>query len=76
MYINDLTGCDKAVKDGKLDVIINPLPDLSIAGLEGYKSVHTMLVAGTPLWVAAEGIRCPSDGDPKTEDECFEISPP
>jgi hypothetical protein len=30
------------------------------------------MVAGTPLWVAAEGIECPSDGDPKTEDECFE----
>ncbi len=73
-YVNDLTACDKDVKAGKLDVIINPLHDLSIAGLENYKSVHTLLVAGTPLWVAAEGIECPSDGDPKTEDECFETS--
>lgn len=75
-YINDLTGCDKAVKDGKLDVIVNPLPDLAIAGIDGYESVHTLIVAGTPLWVATEGIECPSDGDPKTEDECSEITPP
>ena len=33
------------------------------------------LVAGTPLWVATEGIKCPSDGNPKTEDECFETDP-
>ncbi len=75
-YINDLTGCDKAVKKGKLDVIINPLHDLKVADIDGYKSVHTLLVAGTPLWVAAEGIECPSDGDPKTEDECFETNAP
>ena len=31
-----------------------------------------LIIAGTPLWVALEGIDCPSDGDPKTEDECFE----
>ena len=75
-YINDLTGCDKDIKAGKLDVIINPLHDLSVAGIDGYKSVHTMIVAGTPLWVAAEGIECPSDGNPKTEDECFETEAP
>jgi len=75
-YINDLTGCDKDVRSGKLDVIVNPLPDLSIGGIDGYKSVHTLIVAGTPLWVATEGIACPSDGNPKTEDECHEISPP
>jgi len=75
-FVNDLAACDKAVKDGKLDVIINPLHDLRIAGIEGYKSVHTLLVAGTPLWVALEGIACPPDGDPKTEDECLEIDPP
>jgi len=75
-YINDLTGCDKDVKAGKLDVIINPLHDLSVAGIDGYKSVHTLIVAGTPLWVATEGIECPSDGNPKTEDECFETTAP
>ena len=75
-YINDLTGCDKDIKAGKLDVIINPLHDLSVAGIDGYKSVHTLIVAGTPLWVATEGIECPSDGNPKTEDECFETNAP
>jgi hypothetical protein len=74
-YVNDLTACDTAIKKGKLDVIINPLHDLSIAGIEGYKSVPTLLVAGTPLWVAAEGISCDDDGNPKTEDECHIDNP-
>ena len=71
-FINDLTGCDEAVKKGELDVIVNPLHDLKVANIEGYESVPTLLVAGTPLWVALEGIECPPDGDPRTEDECFE----
>ena len=75
-FLNDLTACDKAVRKGDLDLIINPLHDLKVAGIEGYQSVHTLLVAGTPLWVAAEGIECPPDGDPKTEDECFETDAP
>ena len=75
-YINDLTGCDKAVKKGDLDVIVNPLPDLGIAGIDGYTSVHTLLVAGTPLWVAKEGIECDDDGNPRTEDECRELAAP
>jgi len=74
-YINDLTACDKDVKQGKLDVIINPLHDLSVGGIKGYKSVHTLIVAGTPLWVAAEGIECEDDGDPRTEDACHRIDP-
>lgn len=74
-YINDLTACDKAVKDGKLDVIVNPLNDLAIGGIEGYRSVHTLIVAGTPLWVAAEGISCEDDGNPRTEDECSRDEP-
>ena len=69
-FVNDLPACDKAVKDGKLDVIMNPLHDLSVAGIEGYRSVHTLIVAGTPLWVAKEGITCEDDGNPKTEDKC------
>jgi hypothetical protein len=71
-YVNDLTACNTAVKKGSLDVIINPLHDLKVADIDGYTAVPTLMVAGTPLWVAAEGIECPSDGDPKTEDECFE----
>ena len=74
-FIDDLTGCDRQVEKGKLDIIMNPLHDLSVAGIDGYKSVHTLLVAGTPLWVATEGISCPPDGDPKTEDECHEDDP-
>ena len=75
-YVNDLTACDKDVRNGKFDVIINPLHDLSVAGIDGYIPIPTLMVAGTPLWVAAEGIECPSDGDPKTEDECFETNAP
>lgn len=74
-FVDDLTACDRDIKKGRLDVIINPLNDLSIGGIEGYKSVHTLIVAGTPLWVAAEGISCEDDGDPKTEDECHRDEP-
>lgn len=75
-FVNDLPACDKDVQNGKLDIIINPLHDLSVAGIDGYVSVPTLMIAGTPLWVATEGIECPSDGDPKTEDECFETDAP
>lgn len=70
-YLNDLTGCDTDVKSGKADLIINPLPSLQIAGIRGYKSVHTLIVTGTPLWVAREDIECPSDGNPRTPDMCM-----
>ena len=56
--------------------MINPLPNLEIAGIDGFKSAHTNIVAGTPLRVALEDIECPSDGDPKTNDDCVETSPP
>lgn len=75
-FVDDLTGCDAAVRKGRLDIIMNPLHDLSIADIEGYVAVPTSLVAGTPLWVATEGIECPPDGDPKTEDVCFETDAP
>jgi hypothetical protein len=70
-YIGDISGCVKEIEAGKADVIANPLPDLGIAGVKGFKAIHTLIVTGTPLWVAKEGIVCPSDGDPKTEDKCF-----
>jgi hypothetical protein len=72
-YLNDMTGCAKDALEGKADLIINPLPSLQIAGISGFKSVHTLIVAGTPLWVAREDITCPSDGNPRTEDKCFAI---
>ncbi len=72
-FLNDLTGCDTDTKAGKFDLIINPLPSLQIADIKGYKSVHTLIVAGTPLWVAREDIECPSDGNPRTEDKCFAV---
>ena len=71
-FVNDLSACDAAIKKGDQDIIINPLHDLKVANLDGYVAVPTLLIAGTPLWVAAEGIECPSDGNPKTEDECIE----
>ena len=75
-YVNDLTVCDKALKKGQVDVIINPIHDLSITGLEGYKAVPTMIVAGTPLWVAKEGIECTKPDKPRAEAECREIDRP
>ncbi|MGK0441679.1 MAG: hypothetical protein ACJA0N_001480 [Pseudohongiellaceae bacterium] len=75
-YVNDLTICNKAIKKGQVDLMVNPLNDLSIAGIEGYVAVPTMIVAGTPLWVAKEGIECANDGNPRTEDECHEVDAP
>lgn len=69
-YLNDLTGCAKDVENGKADLIINPLPSLGIGGVTGFRAVNLQIVAGTPLWVAKEGIECPSDGNPRTEDQC------
>jgi len=76
LYVNDIAGCVKRIEQGEADVIINPLPDLGIAGVDGYRSVPTMIVAGTPLWIALEGIECPADDAPKTADSCVEVSPP
>ena len=76
-YIDDISQCDDRIKKGKADIMINPLPDLTIAGMEGYKSVHTLIVAGTPLWVATEGIACdvqPASG--RGEMECRELNAP
>jgi hypothetical protein len=76
-FVDDLTGCVADIQAGRADVIMNPLPSLSIADIKGYKSVHTLLVAGTPLWVAKEGISCVDhDGNPRTEERCAEIAPP
>ena len=55
---------------------MNPIPWLTMADIEGYKSVHTLIVAGTPLWVAKEGVVCdiaPARG--KGEPECRAIDP-
>jgi hypothetical protein len=75
-YVNDLSGCEADIRNGKADVIMNPLPSLQIAGMKGYKSVHTLIASGTPLWVAKEGIVCQDDGNPRTEDPCSEVDPP
>ena len=75
-YINDIADCDDKISRGKADIMVNPLPDLGIAGFNNYKSVHTLIVAGTPLWVALEGIACdvaPASG--RGEMECREINP-
>jgi hypothetical protein len=74
-YIGDISGCVRDIEAGKADVIANPLPDLSIAGVPGYKYIHTLIVTGTPLWVAKEGIVCPADGNPRTEDQCVIENP-
>lgn len=75
-YINDLTLCDKDIKKGKADIIMNPLNDLSIGGIDGYVSVPTYIAVGTPLWVADEGIECDKDdGNRKTEEKCRSTEP-
>jgi hypothetical protein len=75
-YISDIAECDARVKAGKADLMINPLPNLDMADIPGYKSSHTLIVAGTPLWVAMEGVVCdvaPARGN--GEPECREINP-
>jgi hypothetical protein len=75
-YLSDIDECHKRVEQGKADVIMNPIPYLTMADIEGYKSVHTLIVAGTPLWVAKEGVVCdiaPARG--KGEPECRAINP-
>jgi len=75
-YLSDIDECHKRVEQGKADVIMNPIPNLTMADIEGYKSVHTLIVAGTPLWVAKEGVVCdiaPARG--KGEPECRAINP-
>jgi hypothetical protein len=73
-YVKDLGSCVRDVANGKADVISNPLPDLSIADIDGFKSVPTLIVTGVPLWVALEGIVCPDDNDPKTVNACVEVN--
>lgn len=75
-YVNDLSGCARDIEAGKADVIMNPLPDLTIGGIDGFVAVDTLLVAGTPLWVAREGIECRPSEDGKGEEVCVELSPP
>jgi ABC-type amino acid transport substrate-binding protein len=75
-YISDIDECHKRVEQGKADVVMNPIPSLTMADIEGYKSVPTLIVAGTPLWVAKEGVVCdiaPARG--KGEPECRAINP-
>ncbi|HJP03546.1 MAG: hypothetical protein QGH46_06165 [Gammaproteobacteria bacterium] len=74
-YISDITDCDAQIKAGKQDIIMGPLPSLDIAGVPGYKSVHTMIVAGTPYWVALEGVECDAPTGPRDEGKCREIDP-
>ena len=52
------------------------LTDFGLArATQDVKLTRTGFVAGTPLWVATEGITCEDDGNPKTEDECFKDDP-
>jgi hypothetical protein len=75
-YIDDIADCDDKISRGKADLMVNPLPDLEIAGFDQYVSVPTLIVAGTPLWVAQEGIACdvePASG--RGSMDCREINP-
>jgi hypothetical protein len=73
-FVNDLTVCDRDIDRGKSDVMMNPLNDLAVADIEGYVAVRTPIVAGTPFWVALEGIECEDDGNPRTEDACVNLN--
>jgi hypothetical protein len=75
-YISDIAECDERVRQGKADLIMNPIPSMTMADIEGYKSIPTLIVAGTPLWIAKEGVACdiaPARG--RGEPECRAIDP-
>jgi ABC-type amino acid transport substrate-binding protein len=74
-YTSDIVECDQLIETGKADLIIGPLPSLDIAGMPGYKPVHTMIVAGTPFWVALENVECDAPTGPRDEGKCNEIDP-
>ena len=74
-YTSDIVECDQRVKAGKADIIMGPLPNLDIADTPGYKPIHTMIVAGTPFWVALENVECEAPSGPRDEGKCSEIDP-
>jgi hypothetical protein len=74
-YISDITECVQQIESGKADIIMGPLPTLDIAGVSGYKSTHTRIVAGTPFWVALENVECDAPTGPRDEGKCREIDP-
>lgn len=60
----DIVDCYANLLSGDSDIIINSLPvlpsavQLGVAGPDMAPSVDTKIVAGTPYWVAMEGITC------------------
>ena len=55
----DIVGCLGRVADGFSNVYVNSLPELPPYAAPAYdKTVFTSIVAGTPYWVAKEGVVC------------------
>lgn len=62
--VNDISNCDARIAAGTSDILVNSMPTLDVATSAGlvlqnsYTSIDTGIYAGTPLWVAKEGISC------------------
>ncbi len=57
--VADLAGCATRVQNGLSQVYINSMPRLpNFAGGQFDKTVDAKIVAGTPYWVAQEGVVC------------------
>jgi hypothetical protein len=82
----DIVECYQRIVDGEADVMMSSLPVLPTAAQLGVPgpasmapSVDTHIVAGTPYWVAMEGIKCeavfvPGPFPPGTFRECERIN--
>ena len=73
---NDISSCDTRIAAGTQDILINSMPSLSVATSAGlvlqntYTDIDTGIVAGTPLWVAKEGVSCTGLYNDAIPDNC------
>ena len=76
--VNDIANCDARITAGTADIYMNSMPSLSVATSAGlvlqnsYTSVDTHIAAGTPIWVAKEGITCTGSYNDFVPDLCTE----
>lgn len=73
---NDIANCDARIAAGTQDILVNSMPSLSVATAAGlvlqntYTDIDTQIYAGTPLWVAKDGISCTGLYNDAIPDNC------
>lgn len=74
---NDIANCDARIAANTSDILVNSMPTLNVAVSAGltlqntYTDVDTGIYAGTPLWVAKEGISCTGSYSDTIPDNCI-----